>query len=223
MGPLIHLFLYFWWRLPWIWIPHLCSSFPVCNGFLRFTFGAAPADHLAASMAAELLQSAYLHIMLSTSIGGVRTHNRWCCNTTLLTIRPFRFDLTGFNFIFLETFWKPGMWILYRNVRFVLFEKTSHGEITIVRRLLRQQEMQNRVHSVVLHPRPIFQIDASQEQQAVNTLPKIAFVIKVYFKLNYNLCGFLNSRIRILMKTWDIFTCILCKKNSLMRTDICRA
>ena len=79
---------------------------------------------------------------------------------------------------------------MYRNVRFVLFEKTSNGEITIVQRLLWHHKMQNILHSEVLHPQPISQIGASHEQQAVNTLPKIAIVIKVYLKLSYNFCGF---------------------------------
>ena len=45
--------------------PRLCALSPVCNRVLRFTFGATPADILAA-MAAELFQ--YTH--LQTSIGG---------------------------------------------------------------------------------------------------------------------------------------------------------
>ena len=36
------------WRLPLVskpeWISCLCALFPVCNGFLRFTSGATPAD-----------------------------------------------------------------------------------------------------------------------------------------------------------------------------------
>ena len=35
------------------WIPSLDASFPVCNGFLRFTTGATPADLLVVSMEAE--------------------------------------------------------------------------------------------------------------------------------------------------------------------------
>ena len=33
---------------------HLCALLPACNGFLRLTSGATPADPLAASMAAKL-------------------------------------------------------------------------------------------------------------------------------------------------------------------------
>ena len=33
--------------------PHLLASLPVCNGFLRFTPGATPADLLAARMAGK--------------------------------------------------------------------------------------------------------------------------------------------------------------------------
>ena len=44
--------------------------FIACALFLIFTAGATPADVFAASMIAELFQSTYLQIMLSTSIGG---------------------------------------------------------------------------------------------------------------------------------------------------------
>ena len=41
--------------MPWVsrprWIPNLCASSPWCNGFLRFTSGATPADLLVASIA----------------------------------------------------------------------------------------------------------------------------------------------------------------------------
>ena len=50
----------FWWCLSWVsksgWIPCLHALSPACNGFLRFTSGATPADLLAASMAASRIR-----------------------------------------------------------------------------------------------------------------------------------------------------------------------
>ena len=60
MGPLIPLF----WTSDEVWpgfqslggFPHLHDSSPVCNRFLRFTYGAIPADLLAASIATQLFR-----------------------------------------------------------------------------------------------------------------------------------------------------------------------
>ena len=58
--------------------PHLCALSPACNGILRFTSGATPADLLLASMAAKLLRSTYS----PTSIGGARVRDLSCpCHT----------------------------------------------------------------------------------------------------------------------------------------------
>ena len=55
----------FWWHLPWVskpgCIPHLHAFSPACNGFLRFTSGATPADPLTASMAASPVP--YMHLV----------------------------------------------------------------------------------------------------------------------------------------------------------------
>ena len=45
-----------------IHFPRLCVSLPVCNGLLRFTSDATPADVLVASMATELFSLTYLHM-----------------------------------------------------------------------------------------------------------------------------------------------------------------
>ena len=58
LGLLIPLFWISCSICPWFQsqggFPHLCALSPVCNGFLRFTSGATPADLLAISMAVEL-------------------------------------------------------------------------------------------------------------------------------------------------------------------------
>ena len=55
------------------WIPS-----PACNGFLRFTSSATPADLLVASMVAKPFWSIYLH----TSIGGTQVQDWLCCCLT---------------------------------------------------------------------------------------------------------------------------------------------
>ena len=54
--------------------PNFYASLPACNGFLRFTSGATPADFLVASMKVELFHSMYWH----KSIGRVSVHDRTC-------------------------------------------------------------------------------------------------------------------------------------------------
>ena len=63
----------FWVSKPG-WICHLRVSPPACNGFLRFTSGATPADLLAATMTAEPLS---IHVLahVHTIIGRVRVSN----------------------------------------------------------------------------------------------------------------------------------------------------
>ena len=63
----------FWVSKPG-WICHLRVSPPACNGFLRFTSGATPADLLAATMTAEPLS---IHVLahVHTIIGSVRVSN----------------------------------------------------------------------------------------------------------------------------------------------------
>ena len=50
----------------------LHALLPVCKGFLRFTSGATPADHLTASMVTEPFRSTHLR----TSTGGARVQHR---------------------------------------------------------------------------------------------------------------------------------------------------
>ena len=54
VGPLIPLF---WTSVPWVSKPgqvhSMSDSSPACNGFLRFSSGATPADLMTASWAAE--------------------------------------------------------------------------------------------------------------------------------------------------------------------------
>ena len=57
------------------WIPHLHALSPVCNGFLRFSSGATPADVLSASMVAMPFQSTYLQIMW----WGFEPKTNWAC------------------------------------------------------------------------------------------------------------------------------------------------
>ena len=44
-------------------------SSPLCNGFLRFTYGATPTDLLVASMAAEPFLSMYLYTCIQALVG----------------------------------------------------------------------------------------------------------------------------------------------------------
>ena len=50
------------------WSSCLCASLSACNGFLRFTSGATPADHFMTSMAAEPFWSTYLHTCIQTLV-----------------------------------------------------------------------------------------------------------------------------------------------------------
>ena len=52
----------------------VCALSPACNGFLRFTSGATPADLLVVSMTAEPFLSTHWH----TSISGARVCDRAC-------------------------------------------------------------------------------------------------------------------------------------------------
>ena len=58
----------FWWWLPKVskpcWISFVCASSATCNGFLRFTSSAIPADLLTASIATEPFLSTYLYTYL---------------------------------------------------------------------------------------------------------------------------------------------------------------
>ena len=65
VGPLIPLFLDFWWCLLWVSKPKWASLSALGGGIhfthsLRFTSGVTPADLLAASMTAEPISSTYL-------------------------------------------------------------------------------------------------------------------------------------------------------------------
>ena len=64
-------FLNFWGHLPWAskaeWISRLCAL--SCNGFLRITFGATPADLLAASKEAVPFWPTYLQMCKQALVG----------------------------------------------------------------------------------------------------------------------------------------------------------
>ena len=63
-------------------VDSLCAFLPVCNGFLRFTSIATPADCID-SMVAESFWFTYLEIMCPQALAGVQTHDRACYSTAL--------------------------------------------------------------------------------------------------------------------------------------------
>ena len=95
----------FWWHLPWVsklgWIPCLCASLPVCNGFLRFTSGVTPADCMEVSMAAKPFQSTYLQTCLQALVvevwPGTRAHNHPCCTLQACRCKPLGHSGSAFH------------------------------------------------------------------------------------------------------------------------------
>ena len=71
--PLILPVLDFWRCLPWIskpgWIPYLHPSSPACNGFLKFTSDATPAD----------LSTKISHMLVSNKKIQFRSHQNDSC------------------------------------------------------------------------------------------------------------------------------------------------
>ena len=69
--------------------PNLCASSPVCNRILRFTFGATPADILAASMAADpKKENLKNNSALETNPWLLMHINSWFRNGLKVTLTP---------------------------------------------------------------------------------------------------------------------------------------
>ena len=82
VGPLIPLFLDFWWCLLWVSKPKWAALSALGGGIhfthsLRFTSGVTPADLLAASMTAEPISSIYLEPGIGGDQTGDLSLHRW--------------------------------------------------------------------------------------------------------------------------------------------------
>ena len=122
--------LNFWWCLPWVsksgWIPHLYAFLPACNGFLRFTSGATPANLLMASMAAGHVP--YMHVAEvgyrnSNGRRGARGLNEEFLNC-LLTYMVFNSLLFSFKFNLCKI--KYIFWHEEKNHMFAFFTMRAH-------------------------------------------------------------------------------------------------